>query len=103
MKMTQNLPMYEEIVQGNPSYGHMPRAMTRQDSTEDGIVKRIGAAVSQGLISKEVGAYLVETLLANGELYEGDEMDGSFAMDSMEPPKRMPMPNNVFPNSLLDY
>lgn len=55
MELTRNLPMYEELISGAPGYGHLPRRMSPQDSTDAGIAARIQQAVQQGMLSPQVG------------------------------------------------
>jgi hypothetical protein len=90
MKMAPNLPMYEEVFQGSPGLGHMPRRMTAQDSTDGGIVNRIQMAIQQGMISQEAGMYLIENLLQ-------DDETSKQAIRGMPMPQNMPPMNNVHP------
>ena len=93
MDMTNKLGAWQELFQGAPGYGHIPRAMSPQDSTDGGIVQRIQAAVQQGMISPQAGKYLVENLLDD----DNATMD---AVRRMPRPQNMPMLENTFPYSL---
>jgi hypothetical protein len=94
MKMTNNLPMYEEVFQGSPGLGHMPRRMTAQDSTDGGIVNRIQMAIQQGMISQEAGKYLIENLL-------DDDQTTRQALRGMPSPRNMPPMDQVEPYSMM--
>ena len=94
MDMTKNLGTYEELFQGSPGLGHIPRAMTQSDSTDEGIVDRIKAAVQQGMISPQAGQYLIENLL------QGDQ-DSRKAVRGMPGPSNMPSISNTMPYSMM--
>lgn len=94
MQMTPNLPMYEELFQGAPGLGHIPRAMSPQDSTDGGIVDRIKKAAMQGMISPQAAQYLMENLLDSDD-------SARAALRRMPGPANMPPLENTFPYGLM--
>ena len=88
MKMTNNLPMMQEVFQGSPELGHMQRPMTQDDGTDEGIAMRIQQAVEQGLISPEAGMYLIENIM-------GGQQEQMQAVRGMPRPQNMPPMNNI--------
>jgi len=90
MEMTQNLPMYQELIQGAPGLGHIPRPMTPEDNTDEGIVQRIVMAVQEGMISPQAGQYLIENLM-------GGQEETREAMRGMPRPQNMPALSNTHP------
>lgn len=93
MEMTKNLGMFQEVFPGSPGLGHMPRAISSQDSTDGGIVERLQMAVQQGMISPQAAQYLMENLL------DSDEQSRA-AVRPMPRPQNMPPMSNTFPFSL---
>lgn len=93
MQMTNKLGLFQELYPGSPGLGHIPRAMTAEDSTDGGIVARIQEAVKQRMISPEAAQYLIENLLAS-------DSDTVQAVRRMPVPKASPMMENTFPYSL---
>jgi len=94
LKMSQNLPMLDQLDPNRPQSGYMRRAMTNQDYTDSGIVQRIMYAAQQGAISPEVASYLMENMMEEADVQNQ-------AISQMPGAPNMPDPSNVVTKGLL--